>query len=98
MLASGGQDRSLRLWDVETGEAIGQSLSGQGGAALSVAFSPDGGTLASAGDDETIVLWDVDLKSWLARACGITNRNLTTEEWERYLGEQSYRKSCPDLP
>ena len=43
-------------------------------------------------------LWDVDLQSWLKRACAIANRNLTREEWGRYMGDQPYRKTCPDLP
>lgn len=60
-----------------------------------VAFSSDGLQLASAAEGD-IVLWDVNVESWRTRACTIARRNLTIEEWDRYLGEQPYRKSCLD--
>jgi hypothetical protein len=36
--------------------------------------------------------------NWKARACRAAGRNLTLEEWQRYLGDRPYELTCPDLP
>jgi WD40 repeat protein len=58
-LASGSWDDTIRLWDVNTGQTIGEPLQGHADWVRSVAFSPDGQTLASGSYDETVRLWDV---------------------------------------
>src|SRR5262249_31091989 len=58
LLASGGKDETIILWDAATGRPL-DTLRGHQGDVNWVSFSPDGKILASAGDDSTIRLWDV---------------------------------------
>jgi len=98
-LASGSDDRTLIMWDVEGRQPLGQPLTGHSNSVWSVVFSPDGQTLASGGFDDTIILWDVNFASWQGRACHIAQRNLSLDEWRRFVGQdEAYQCTCPDLP
>jgi WD40 repeat protein len=70
LLASGGKDRSVRLWEVATGKEL-RVLEGHKGDVQAAAFSHDGKRLATAGADGRTRLWDVasgsqlaELKTW----------------------------------
>ncbi|MCT7984068.1 WD40 repeat domain-containing protein [Laspinema sp. A4] len=58
-LASSSGDKTIKLWNVETGEEI-HTLAGHQDKVWSIAFSPDGKTLASSSYDKTIKLWNVE--------------------------------------
>lgn len=58
ILASGGYDKMVRLWDVSTGKHI-DTLAGHEYAVLKVEFSPKGDILVSGGSDGIIFYWDV---------------------------------------
>ncbi|MEH2139297.1 serine/threonine-protein kinase [Nostoc sp.] len=58
-LASGSDDKNIKLWDLNTQKVLA-TLSGHSQAVKSVAFSPDGKILATASDDKTIKLWQIE--------------------------------------
>lgn len=56
-LATAGEDASVCIWDVATGERLGD-LTGQLSYFTAVAWSPDGSRLAGGGEDGMITIWD----------------------------------------
>ena len=71
-LASVGEDNTVKLWDVATGENTA-TLEGHWNWVYSVSFSPDGKTLASGSGDNTVKLWDVEKKENIATLEGHTS-------------------------
>ncbi|MCI0458831.1 MAG: WD40 repeat domain-containing protein [Gemmataceae bacterium] len=66
LLASGGSDGLVRLWQAATGAELAQ-LAGHKDNVSAIAFAPDGQRLASGGRDGTVRLWDVTTGKELRR-------------------------------
>ncbi|NEQ68332.1 MAG: hypothetical protein F6J86_28865 [Symploca sp. SIO1B1] len=60
ILATGSSDKTIKLWDIETGQEI-RTLRGHNQEVNSVSFNPDGNVLATGSGDKTIKLWDVEM-------------------------------------
>lgn len=58
-LVSGSDDKTVRVWDAETG-ALQRTLEGHTGSVGSVALSHDGQRLASGSYDKTVRVWDAE--------------------------------------
>ena len=59
-VVSSSLDKTVRLWDAETGKAIGEAWEGHSDYVSSVAFSPDGTKVVSGSSDKTVRLWDAE--------------------------------------
>jgi WD40 repeat protein len=69
LLASGGHDGKLRLWNVARRRQV-RTLSGHRLWVSALAFAPDGRRLVSAGFDKRIYLWSLQRKEPLRRFGG----------------------------
>ncbi|KAL2810819.1 WD40-repeat-containing domain protein [Aspergillus granulosus] len=58
MIASGGADGAIKVWDTSTGKLI-HTFEGHLAGVSTISWSPDGATIASGSDDKTIRLWNV---------------------------------------
>ncbi len=58
ILASASSDKTIRLWDVDTGSEL-SVLRGHSNDVNSIAFSPDGKSLISGSDNGIVRLWNI---------------------------------------
>lgn len=60
VLASGGEDDAVQIWDVKDGRKL-QTFQNVAGDVNALAFASDGLVLASASQERTVTLWPVDM-------------------------------------
>jgi WD40 repeat protein len=80
MLATGGADPLVHLWEVSTGKLIRELEQNVGNAVWELEFSPDGSILAMSGGDPYASLWNVATGEHVGpRLGGVGSREATVD-------------------
>ncbi|HEU0235242.1 MAG TPA: BTAD domain-containing putative transcriptional regulator [Candidatus Limnocylindrales bacterium] len=95
-IISAGLDGGVVLWDASSLRQVGRQIpSPVGGPALAW-LSPDGSEIVSARlDQHEVWTWPAEADAWLRHACSVAGRDLTEDEWSRYLPARPYEPTCP---
>jgi WD40 repeat protein len=95
LLASvGGSDGTLKLWRAPDLTSFGADFPLEATQWGSAAFTPDGSRIVALFGDGHGVVWPATSAAWLRHACAVAGRNLTRDEWARYIGSPRYEKTC----
>ena len=57
-IVSGSKDETIRVWNAESGEHVGEPIHGREDDVSSVCFSPDGKRILSGSNDNAARMWD----------------------------------------
>jgi WD40 repeat protein/RNase P subunit RPR2 len=71
-LASGSDDKKIKIWDLATGDCL-RELPGHWGEIYTVAVTPDGRRILSGSTDTTVRVWDVESGRELMKLEGHTS-------------------------
>jgi DNA-binding SARP family transcriptional activator/WD40 repeat protein len=96
-IITGSSDAEFSLWDAATGRPIGPAVR-TGDNRTYAWFDSRGNVLGYAeepGDNqEERFNFPGRADEWLAAACATAGRDLTNEEWDRYVTDRPYRSTC----
>ena len=93
--ATYGGDNFIRIWETSTGNEVAKIKK------LGVSdwmFSPDGQYILTSSIDGEINFDVWKPNALVKEACRRLYRNLTIREWQQFIGDEPYRRTCPSLP
>ena len=95
-MATASNDYTVRVWSLESNQLA--SLVPHAAATRSLALGARGSVLATVDAENELSVWRLDRERLIADACARVDRNLQWDEWQQYLGNADYRKTCPERP
>ncbi|MGD1843811.1 MAG: WD40 repeat domain-containing protein [Salibacteraceae bacterium] len=98
-LVSASLDGTIKIWAWKSAGNEPISIDRHQGWVWAAGFNPNGQQVASGSQDKTIRLWAANSEQMATGLCARLKRNLTREEWEKYIGKDiPYQSTCSSLP
>ena len=92
---AGGPEGGLKLWFTSSLQQDGAALDPEEGTSGNAQFTPDGQLLLAINANGHGSLWPVSTPALANHACAVAGRNLTREEWSRFITGYRYSQVCP---
>ena len=95
LLALTGRDGTVRLWDVEREEYAGLVWNGSGAGRGSPSWYDEATETIWVASSGKYLQIPLNPERWVERACEIVGRDLTQDEWDRFVpGNDPVRSAC----
>jgi WD40 repeat protein len=100
LMASAGSDKRLLMWVLENPGDLPITMSNNAGFVWDIAFTKDSDYLIAACSESEIRVWPTKPSLLAEKICPQLKRNMTKDEWEKYVGLQNdipYEPTCVGL-
>jgi hypothetical protein len=95
LLASAGSDRRLQMWVMDSPEDLPIVMDNNNGFVWDIAFTKNSDYLIAACSESEIRVWPTDPSLLAQLVCPKINRNMTTDEWKKYVGDKiNFETTC----
>jgi WD40 repeat protein len=100
-LATASWDGTIQIWNMDNLDDLPYYLidnGGKGSFAWDLTFSPQDDYLVVGTEFGKIKKWAIDNATLAAQICQHVSRNMTKEEWERYVSKEvEYKNTCKNI-
>jgi WD40 repeat protein len=95
LLASAGSDKRLQMWVLENPEDLPVVMENNNGFIWDISFAKGSDYLLASCSESEIRVWPTDPSLLAQRICPKLNRNMTPDEWKKYVGSQiEFETTC----
>jgi WD40 repeat protein/energy-coupling factor transporter ATP-binding protein EcfA2 len=97
LISSAGLDNKLQMLVLEKQDELPVIMDNNNGNIWDIAFSPSSEYLLASCNNGEIRVWPTNSKTLADQICPKLARNLTADEWQKYIGSDvSYQETCPN--
>lgn len=100
LMASAGADKRLLMWVLGNPGDLPITMQNNSGFVWDIAFTRDSDFLIAACSESEIRVWPTNPAILAEKICPALKRNMTVDEWEKYVGLRSdipYEPTCVEL-